>query len=545
MIKQLSIGQKLAGSFSILCVVMVSLVFFFISQMALINLKASEVSSNYMPSVVSAGKVYSYLINARRLELGLIVAALSDDKAQVESIKKDFEIAKVTFNQELSSYGQLPFSTDEERKTYEALTSEVRSYYSQHDRLMAAILSANKELVVELRTMSRATLEKASALSEELQKINIRLSNVSTENSKLAYEHSRSLGVMAGGLTILIVIAMAWFITQQIRRPLLALLTQTNIVAQGDLTSSLNLNQFHEDELGDLAKGFSVMHRNLTILVGEISSSVAQLSSSAEEISTVAQQSAENIGRQQHELNQLATAMNEMQATVGEVARSTSDAAHSAGMAKESSVHGLKSVEESISCIEAVAQAIENTSQVITKLGEDSNNIGVVLDVIKGIAEQTNLLALNAAIEAARAGEQGRGFAVVADEVRTLAQRTQESTEQINKIITDLQSRATNAASTMEQSRNLMGSTIETARLSGISISQVSDSIGQINQMNIQIAAATEEQGVVSEELNRNVTNISHAADDISDGASQMAQACTDLSHLSSQLFSIVGKFKV
>ncbi|WP_204482759.1 methyl-accepting chemotaxis protein, partial [Aeromonas veronii] len=252
-----------------------------------------------------------------------------------------------------------------------------------------------------------------------------------------------------------------------------------------------------------------------------------------------------NMNAQQHELNQLATAMNEMQATVQEVSRNTSDAASAATSASETAEIGAQTVNDSILRIERVAGAIESTAVVIRQLGDDSRNIGMVLEVIRGIAEQTNLLALNAAIEAARAGEQGRGFAVVADEVRTLAKRTQDSTSQINTIIAELQQRAEQAGSTMQQSQELMNTTVATAREAGESISQISGSVSSISHMNIQIATATEEQGAVSEELNRNVVNISHASEEVAAGATQMAQACNELNHLATQLQDMVRRFRV
>ena len=281
------------------------------------------------------------------------------------------------------------------------------------------------------------------------------------------YSSSRTMSIIVSLITVLFVVVVAWLLTGQIRNPVMAMLEQTRKVAAGDLAAHLDASQFNNDELGQLAKGFGEMQKNLRTLVSEVSGSVVQLSSAAEEISAVARQSANNMNSQQHELNQLATAMNEMQATVQEVSRNTSDAASAASAASSTAELGARTVNDSIKRIEQVAGAIESTAVVIRQLGDDSRNIGMVLEVIRGIAEQTNLLALNAAIEAARAGEQGRGFAVVADEVRTLAKRTQDSTSQINTIIAELQQRAEQAGTTMQQSQDMMNSTVSTAREAG------------------------------------------------------------------------------
>ncbi|MGL5537532.1 MAG: methyl-accepting chemotaxis protein, partial [Aeromonas veronii] len=332
---------------------------------------------------------------------------------------------------------------------------------------------------------------------------------------------------------------------RQIRNPIMVLLEQIHQVSAGNLTSKLDMKVFSHDELGMLAKGLNEMQDNLRMLVNEVSSSVVQLGSATEEISAVALQSAHNMDGQKHELNQLATAMNEMQATVQEVARNTNDAASAATQASTTALQGSNTVNNSIVRIEKVAEAIEHTAVVIRQLGDDSRNIGMVLEVTQSIAEQTNLLALNAAIEAARAGEQGRGFAVVADEVRTLAKRTQDSTSQINGIISELQERANEAGATMQQSQTMMVETVTIAREAGASISEISSAVSSISHMNIQIATATEEQGAVSEELNRNVVNISNASEEVAAGAKQMSQACHDLNHLATQLQDVVRKFRI
>ncbi|WP_371911821.1 methyl-accepting chemotaxis protein [Pseudomonas sp. ok272] len=250
------------------------------------------------------------------------------------------------------------------------------------------------------------------------------------------------------------------------------------------------------------------------------------------------------LANQRSEIEQVATAMNEMTATVQEVARHASQAAHSADSTDQQAVQGQQVVGRAVNAIDAVAIDIEHAVQVIARLQDDSKSISGVLEVIRGVAEQTNLLALNAAIEAARAGEQGRGFAVVADEVRTLASRTQQSTGEIQAVIEQLQSAAREAAAVMQQSQARARDSVEQAQLASGALEQITLSVTRINDMNAQIASAAEEQSSVSDEINQNVVNINDVADRVTDSAGQTAQASSQLARLAVDLQALVGQFR-
>ncbi|MBL0665222.1 methyl-accepting chemotaxis protein [Aeromonas jandaei] len=546
MFKNMSIGQKLSAGFAILALLVLGLAWFSISQLAKLYDDTETITTNLLPSTRYASQMHVAILDARRSELAQVIGGLNKDAQEVSERTLTFNKAKQEFETAADKYGALPFTTDEEKQVYDQLRSAGAKYFSVHEELMSAFAAGDLDKVRSLRkNETRAALEEAGAKSYRLREINNEIAEQMTKGVAALYDSARTMSIVVSLITLGFVVVIAWLLTGQIRNPVMALLEQTRRVSAGDLTSRIDMQQFNNDELGTLAKGFGEMQTNLRTLVSEVSGSVVQLSSAAEEISSVASQSANNMHSQQHELNQLATAMNEMQATVQEVSRNTSDAASAATSASETAELGAKTVNDSIQRIERVASAIESTAVVIRQLGDDSRNIGMVLEVIRGIAEQTNLLALNAAIEAARAGEQGRGFAVVADEVRTLAKRTQDSTSQINNIIAELQQRAEQAGSTMQQSQDLMNTTVATAREAGESISQISGSVSSISHMNIQIATATEEQGAVSEELNRNVVNISHASEEVASGATQMAQACNELNHLATQLQEMVRRFRV
>lgn len=546
MFRNMSIGQKLSTGFAVLALLVFVLAGFGISRLSYLNGNTQLITTNLVPSIRYASQMHVALLDARRAQLAMVIALANNDSSDITRRNDSVTEAKGRFAKAVADYGRLTFNATDEEQTYAALQPAGAAYFSAHDQLYQAVMQNDSARIGEYRDgLTRTTLEQATKLTMTLREINDRIGVAMEKSNDQAYQSAKQLSVAIGLVTLIFVVLVAWYLTQQIKQPVNKLLELVGKVAAGDLAAHLDLKWFNNDELGKLAKGFGEMQGNLRNLVSEVSGSVVQLSSASEEISAVARQSASNMNNQQHELNQLATAMNEMQATVQEVSRNTSDAASAATQVSSSAELGANTVNDSIKRIEQVAGAIESTAVVIRQLGDDSRNIGMVLEVIRGIAEQTNLLALNAAIEAARAGEQGRGFAVVADEVRTLAKRTQDSTSQINTIIAELQQRAEQAGTTMQQSQEMMNSTVSTAREAGLSISEISNSVESISHMNIQIATATEEQGAVSEELNRNVVNISHASEEVAAGATQMAQACNDLNHLANQLQEMVRRFRV
>ncbi|MBW3843162.1 methyl-accepting chemotaxis protein [Aeromonas hydrophila] len=546
MLKKMTIGQKIVTSLFVLSVLVLGLAWFAVDQLSNLHRNTAEISENLIPSIRTSSQMHIALLDARRAELSIVIDALSQDPAALNASELRFEANKREFDAAQQEYARLEFVSEQDKKDFSDLGAAAASYFSAHTALISAVKQgdmARAQLLIKTETKQALELAGEEALNLRLE-ID-RVAREMTSHSEEVYQTARMLSIFVGLGAVVFVVVVALLLVRQIRNPVMVLLEQTRKVSAGNLVHDLDMSAFGNDELGNLAKGFNEMQDNLRMLVNEVSSSVVQLGSAAEEISAVALQSSNNMGSQQHELNQLATAMHEMQATVQEVARNTNDAASAATLASGTATQGSETVNASIIRIEKVASAIEATAVVIRQLGDDSRNIGVVLEVIQGIAEQTNLLALNAAIEAARAGEQGRGFAVVADEVRTLAKRTQDSTSQINGIISELQLRANEAEVTMQQSQTMMAETVRTAREAGQSISEISGSVNSISQMNIQIATATEEQGAVSEELNRNVANISSASEEVAAGAKQMAQACNDLNHLATQLQDVVRKFRI
>ena len=314
-------------------------------------------------------------------------------------------------------------------------------------------------------------------------------------------------------------------------------------IAGGDLTGHVEV--VRRDEVGTMQQAMNDMRSKLVEMLSGISSAATQLSTSAEELATITTQTSTGIRNQQRETEQVATAMNEMTSTVVDVAHSASTAAEGAREANMAAQSGRQIVNDTISAVEQVACNVEHNANVVRKVNEDSEKIGVVLDVIRGIAEQTNLLALNAAIEAARAGEQGRGFAVVADEVRTLASRTQESTQEIQQVIEGLQNGAKEAVSAMDAGASNARAGAEKAAEAKSALETITTTVSSINDMNNQIASAAEEQSVVAKEIDSSIVKISQVAVETSNGAEQLAAASDDLASLSVELTGMIAKFKV
>ncbi len=355
--------------------------------------------------------------------------------------------------------------------------------------------------------------------------------------------------IMSSALTtalIILIIAVitTWFAATRVTKPILALVdTVSKIERSSDLT--IRIDTRSNDELGTMAKALNAMLDKFHNSIEKFASATSSVAAASSQLTQTTNDTNLAIQTQLNETGQVATAVTELSSTVQEVANSTLTAANAADEAQHAASNGQKVVANTIKAIQTLADEVEKGAETIGAVERDSEAIGSVLDVISGIAEQTNLLALNAAIEAARAGEHGRGFAVVADEVRTLASRTQESTEEIQAMISKLQSSSRSAVASMQQGRNQAHVSVKHANHAGDALSQIMQAVATIHDYNTQIASAAEEQSAVTEEINRNIVQINQMAEHTSEGANQTTTASEELAQLAENLQALIKQFKI
>ncbi|CAI8992698.1 methyl-accepting chemotaxis protein [Pseudomonas zeae] len=435
---------------------------------------------------------------------------------------------------------------DNALKNLDSLPAKLPEQHIANLQQATASIKAYRAAVAQFRD-SQVNNAKAAARMSTQGDILIDVSKKLTESQTIVRDtdaaHAKNMLIIATLLAVAFGLLAAWAITRQIIIPLNQTLKVAERVAAGDLTH--NLVSQRRDELGQLQRSMQSMTQGLRELVGGISDGVTQIASAAEELSAVTEQTSAGVNNQKIETDQVATAMNEMAATVQEVARNAEEASEAAVAADQQAREGDKVVGEAIAQIERLAAEVGHSTEAMGELKRESDKIGSVLDVIKSVAQQTNLLALNAAIEAARAGEAGRGFAVVADEVRSLAQRTQKSTEEIEELIVGLQNGTQQVATIMDNSRTLTDSSVELTRRAGGSLESITRTVSAIQAMNQQIAAAAEQQSAVAEEINRSVLNVRDVSDQTSAASEETAASSVELARLGTHLQMLVGRFKV
>ncbi|HDI3208841.1 TPA: methyl-accepting chemotaxis protein [Vibrio cholerae] len=540
-LKNLSIGKKIAASFSVIAVISLGFAIYLISELDKIQSELLNYTDDTLPAMENVDAIKDKMSYWRRTQFAVLPMK---DEAQIrQTIERNNRI-QAEINDSLVTYGKTVWPGEEEQ-TFKRLMSNWNAYTAVTDQFNQKLLTQGADDAYPILVNSLSTFE---VLESDFTLL-IGILHQAMDNNKAYILSSvktlNSTSVVSNIAILAIMVLMTWLLTRLICGPLAIVMKQSNAIAKGDLSQTMDRSSIGNDELGTLANASEQMQQNLRQLIDEIISAVTQLSSAVEEMTQISNQSADGMKEQQYQITQVATAMAQMKAAVADVARNTEDSASQAMAANHKSQEGARENASMVRSIQQVADIIGEAGQTVSELEQQSSQINVVVDVIRSIADQTNLLALNAAIEAARAGESGRGFAVVADEVRTLAGRTQDSTGEITTIIEKLQVMAKQAKDATERSRSSIDKCVEQGNHSQSLMISIEESIANIADVGTQIASACSEQDSVADELSRNVENIHLASQEVAQGSQQTAQACRELTQLAVSLQDTLRRFKI
>jgi methyl-accepting chemotaxis protein len=535
-LRNLNIAPRAFLGFAFIALLVIVLGVFAVNRMSTIRQASIDMETNQLPSVTYLGVVTENVLRLRILSFRILV---NRDPAGLQEAQTRIGVLVDKVRSAQASYAALPAETDE-RALYQAFATTLDNYLQAQNQMMEL---SRQDKVDEMRTLINTRIKDGTdQMGEQLNKliaINAAGAKVASAQAGEHYDSAITGIVIVAVVAALATVLLALLLTRSIVTPLNRAVQAAQTIAGGNLSKTIEVDG--KDEATQLLQALATMQTNLRKTIEQIAGSATQLGAAAEELSAVTEEASRGLQQQNNEIEQAATAVNEMTAAVEEVARNAVSTSEASNQSTQAAREGRDQVVKTVDAIQTMTHDVQN----IEGLAAQGRDIGKVLDVIRAIAEQTNLLALNAAIEAARAGEAGRGFAVVADEVRALAHRTAQSTQEIEKMVAGIQNGTGEAVSSMQQSNQRTQTTLEMARAAGVALEQITQSIHQINERNLVIASASEEQAQVSREVDRNLVNIRDLATQSAAGANQTSAATHELSRLAVDLNAMVARFVI
>jgi methyl-accepting chemotaxis protein len=539
-LRNLTIARRAGLGFTLIALLVALLGWFALAQMSTIRQSEIAVESNWVPSMRVVNDIREAMLRIRTISLRV---ALDTDPKNVSVYKGQMDARSKVLGEKLATLDTF-IDTPEERVMYDKFRATLADYQAGLTQSFVLaekgdLPALNKLLLVDMKT----AVDNSGSQLGELADYYAHQVESEGQAAEAQYDKSRNVVLIFVVIAALATVVLALWLTRSIVRPLGDAVTAAEHVAKGDLTQVIRIEG--RDEVTRLLRALELMQSNLRSTLGLIGNSATQLASAATELNAVTEDSHRGLHQQNAEIEQAATAVNEMTSAVEEVARNAVSTSEASTQSNTAAQEGQARVIDTVRSIQTLSGNVQDTSVLVQKLADQSQDIGKVLDVIRSIAEQTNLLALNAAIEAARAGESGRGFAVVADEVRALAHRTQQSTLEIDKMVTSMRSGSSEALTSMLTSRSRATETLELAQGAGESLTQITASINQISERNLVIASAAEEQAHVAREVDRNIVNIRDLSLQSSSGANQISASSHELSRLAAELNQVVARFRV
>ncbi|KPX47327.1 methyl-accepting chemotaxis protein [Pseudomonas syringae pv. tagetis] len=540
-LRKLNLAPRSALCFGIFCLMIVALGLLALRQAAQLNTAEKFIETNVLPSVKLLGSLDREFVGIRGNNARLR-NPLEPQERRTKALS-DIQQSRALIAGFSDALSKL-IVTPQGRQAFDELSKANSDYQTAQDRYLASVAAGNLEAAVAISNGEmKSAADQVENTLKKLIGINDNKAEKAGDQAESAYQQTLwmvSIFIAAGVIATLL---LAWMYTRSLTGPIGESLNIAQRIAANDL--SKDIPQDGSDEAARLIAALALMQTNLRSALTLIGDSSTQLAATSEEMHAVTEDASRTIQRQSNEIEMAATAVNQMSAAVEEVASNAASASQVTSQSSTAAMAGRAQVDETVTAINLMVSKVQITSTEVQGLAVMATDISKVLDVIRAIAEQTNLLALNAAIEAARAGEAGRGFAVVADEVRALAHRTQQSTREIEQMVSSIQTGTGNAVTAMEQTSFQAHKTLEMANGAGKALLDITESISQINERNLMIATAAEEQAQVAREVDRSLVSIRDLSSQTSEGSNQTAIATAELSTLASGLNRLTKQFRV